>query len=100
MMWTQAHPAHSPSAATAPAVFADPNGRVDEFGGWDPARNPKLYYNDMCQWNGSDWVQLHPPTVPYGRAFATVGVNEITSRWSCSAVWEISIPEIRGHMTE
>ncbi|MGI9115611.1 MAG: Kelch repeat-containing protein [Chthoniobacterales bacterium] len=80
MTWTQAHPAHSPGAATGPAVFADPNGSVDEFGGWDPARNPHLYYSDMWQWNGSDWVQLHPATLPYGRAFATVGVNEITKQ--------------------
>jgi Galactose oxidase, central domain len=80
MTWTRAHPLHSPLAAAGVLLFRDPNGAVDEFGGWDPHHNPKLYYGDMWQWNGSDWVQLHPPTVPYARAYATVGVNEITNQ--------------------
>jgi hypothetical protein len=50
----------SPSAVTGPMLFPDPNGRADLFGGFDG----QFYQLTMWQWNGSDWTQLFPPTVP------------------------------------
>ena len=44
--WTQVTPGHSPTAVTGPMVFTDPNGRVDEFGGFDG----QLYEGRMWQW--------------------------------------------------
>ena len=69
--WTQAAPLHSPVAVTGPMVFPDPNGRVDEFGGFDG----QLYQGTMWQWNKSDWRKMHPALVPYARSLAAVGVN-------------------------
>ena len=74
--WTQATPAHSPKAVTGPMVFTDLNGRVDVFGGFDG----QLYQLTMWQWSGSDWQQLHPPTVPYARSSAAIAVNNKTKQ--------------------
>jgi galactose oxidase-like protein len=74
--WTQATPAHSPPTVTGPMVFTDPNGHVDEFGGFDG----HFYQATMWQWSGSDWTQLNPPTVPYARSSAAVGVNAFTNQ--------------------
>jgi hypothetical protein len=69
--WTQATPAHSPGNLTGPIVFTDPNGHVDEFGGYDG----NFYQLTMWQWNGVDWVKLQPPTVPYARAFTSAATD-------------------------
>jgi len=69
--WTEATPQHSPGHLTGPVVFTDPNGHVDEFGGFDG----NLYQLTMWQWNGSDWIKLHPPTVPYARSATTAATD-------------------------
>jgi hypothetical protein len=74
LQWTQATPLHSPPAVTGPMIFNDPSGRVDEFGGFDG----RFYQATMWQWNGADWIRLFPPTVPYARSSAAVGLNPFT----------------------
>jgi hypothetical protein len=74
LQWTQATPAHQPSAVTGPMLFPDPNGRADLFGGFDG----HFYQLTMWQWNGSDWIQLFPPTVPFARSSAAVAANPLT----------------------
>lgn len=73
--WKRVRPAHSPAAVTGPMLFTDPNGSVDVFGGFDG----RFYQGAMWQWNGSDWIQLFPPMLPYGRSAAAVGVNNLTN---------------------
>ena len=57
-------------------LFPDPNGRADVFGGYDG----HFYQLTMWQWNGSDWTQLSPPTVPYARSSAAVATNTSTGQ--------------------
>jgi hypothetical protein len=76
LQWTQATPAHQPTAVTGPMLFPDPNGRADLFGGFDG----HFYQLTMWQWNGSDWTQLFPPTVPFARASAAVATNTSTGQ--------------------
>ena len=73
--WTHATAAHHPTAVTSPMLFTDPNGHADVYGGF----NGRFYQNSMWQWTGSDWNQLSLPMVPYARASAAVGVNDITA---------------------
>lgn len=62
--WTEEHPATLPKAVTGPMLFTDPiSGRVDMIGGFDGV----LFHSEMYQWTGSDWLRLHPDTVPYAR---------------------------------
>ena len=74
--WTQATPMHQPPAVTGPMLFPDPNGHVDYFGGFAPP----FYQLTMWQWNGSDWTQLFPPTVPFARSLAAVATNPVTGQ--------------------
>lgn len=48
--WTQATPVHSPAAVTGPMLFTDPNGKVDEFGGYDGNR----YQGTVWRWTGTE----------------------------------------------
>src|SRR5438067_3460146 len=57
-------------------LFPDPNGRADLFGGFDG----QFYQLTLWQWNGSDWTQLFPPTVPFARASAAVATNTSTGQ--------------------
>jgi hypothetical protein len=74
LQWTQATPQHHPAAVTSPMLFPDPNGRADLFGGYDG----HFYQLTMWQWNGSDWIQLFPPKVPFARSSAAVATNTVT----------------------
>jgi hypothetical protein len=74
LQWTQATPQHHPAAVTSPMLFPDPNGRADLFGGYDG----HFYQLTMWQWNGSDWIQLFPPKVPFARSSAAVATNTLT----------------------
>jgi hypothetical protein len=76
LQWTQATPAHHPTAVTGPMLFPDPDGRADVFGGYDG----HFYQLTMWQWNGSDWTQLFPSTVPFARASAAVATNTSTGQ--------------------
>jgi hypothetical protein len=76
LQWTQATPNHHPPAVTGPMLFPDPNGRADLFGGFDG----HFYQLTMWQWNGTDWTQLFPPTVPFARSSAAVATNAFTGQ--------------------
>lgn len=67
--WSEANPAHVPTAVTLPMMFMDPvNGRAEMFGGFDG----QFYQDITWQWTGSDWLQLNPTTFPYARGAAVV----------------------------
>ena len=65
--WTQQFPASSPSARSGAAITYDAGlGLLVLFGGavngsWEESAN------DTWTWNGSDWTQVHPATVPSNR---------------------------------
>lgn len=72
--WSLQLPAHSPPARTAAAMAFDvANQAVLLFGG--QAGQESL--DDTWQWNweGQDWVQLHPATAPSPRSNATMSVD-------------------------
>lgn len=74
--WTQANPAHMPTAVTLPMMFSDPvNGHAEMIGGWDG----QFYQDITWQWSGTDWIQLNPATVPYARGAAVVA-NDIVHK--------------------
>lgn len=72
--WSHVRTAHRPPAVTGPMVFADPNGHVDLYGGFDG----RFYQLKMFQWTGSDWMPLSPPMVPYARSSAAVATDAFT----------------------
>ena len=72
--WSRQTPAHSPSARTAATMaFDDANQAILLFGG--QAGQQSL--DDTWQWNweGQDWVQLHPSTAPSPRSNAIMSVD-------------------------
>lgn len=58
--WTQQFPAHSPSARTATLAYDENTNQVILFGG----NIPGVAYNDTWTYDGVDWVQQQPATVP------------------------------------
>lgn len=75
--WTQASPAHSPTAVTGPMLFTDPlNGHVDEFGGY----SGQSYQNATWRWTGSDWQHLSTPNAPWARAASAVALDRPAHR--------------------
>ena len=74
--WMRVRPAHSPTPVTSPMLFADPNGHVDVYGGY----NGQFYQYQMWQWTGTDWNQLNLPALPFARSSAALGVNESTGK--------------------
>lgn len=72
--WSRQTPAHSPPARTAAAMAFDvANQAVLLFGG-QVGQEP---LDDTWQWNweGQDWVQLHPATAPSPRSNAIMSVD-------------------------
>jgi hypothetical protein len=74
--WEQAITSQSPPAATEPSVFTDPlNGRADVFGGYS---DPGGYWQATWQFNGTDWIDLHPSPSPAARAGAILAFDHST----------------------
>jgi len=74
--WSEASPAHLPTAVTLPMMFMDPvNGHAEMFGGYDG----RFYQGITWQWTGSDWQQLHPATSPSARG-ASVVANDLARK--------------------
>ena len=78
--WTQITPnGGTPGPRYSAQTVIDPHtGHLLLFGGLfdtvtppvPPAKDPtevQSYVNDMWEWDGSTWTQLHPPTVPSAR---------------------------------
>src|SRR5207253_144291 len=79
--WIELCPPISPPPRSYLAMTYDPaSGKVIMFGGFDlfGGFDGRFYQGTMWQWNGSDWNQLFPATLPYARSSAAVGVNNST----------------------
>ena len=59
--WTQQNPIVSPSARRAPMAYDNANGTMLLFGG-DNAVG--VQYTDSWNWNGTNWVQVFPASIP------------------------------------
>ncbi|MGA2134100.1 MAG: hypothetical protein ABSH50_17540 [Bryobacteraceae bacterium] len=64
--WTQQFPAHSPSARAATLAYDENTNQVILFGGVS-ATLSYTYYGDTWTYNGVDWVQQQPATLPPAR---------------------------------
>jgi PKD repeat protein len=64
--WTQLNPATSPAArCCAELAFDSARGRVVLFGGAHVKGT--MVYSDTWEWDGTNWTQAMPTTVPTGR---------------------------------
>src|SRR6266536_105759 len=57
-------------------AFSRSKWQCRSFGGFDG----HFYQLTMWQWNGTDWTQLFPPTVPFARSSAAVATNTSTGQ--------------------
>jgi hypothetical protein len=72
--WTQLSPTTSPPARSDASMAYDPGtGQLILFGGYDD--NINAFLNDTWTWNGSDWSQLSPATVPSARDDAALAYD-------------------------
>jgi hypothetical protein len=62
--WTQQLPANSPSPRSATLAYDATSNQVILFGGFTTGY---VYYGDTWTYNGVDWVQQQPATMPPGR---------------------------------
>ncbi|WP_458120688.1 S-layer homology domain-containing protein [Paenibacillus sp. Z6-24] len=77
--WTQKFPATVPSGRTAPLMAYDPTtGNVLMFGGYVGGSVNQL--NDTWMWNGTNWQQLSPATVPGRRSGGGMAYDPISQR--------------------
>jgi hypothetical protein len=73
--WTNAHPAHSPSARIGSAIVYDPaDGTVVLFGGYNP--NFDGYFHDTWTWDGTDWTKEFPKHSPSQRAWTGLAYDD------------------------
>lgn len=74
--WLRRRPATSPSARSGVAMAYDPErGEVVLFGGRDNASPSNTFYSDTWIWNGINWEQRMPATVPQGRSGAGIAFD-------------------------
>lgn len=68
--WVRLQPEHSPGRRANAAIAIDPvRERVVLFGGTSDWLGGKFQYNnDTWEWDGKDWIEMHPNTVPPARA--------------------------------
>lgn len=68
--WVPLNPKHSPGQRFNAAIAIDPiRERVVLFGGTSDWLGGKfLYNNDTWEWDGQDWIEMHPKTIPPARA--------------------------------
>jgi cysteine-rich repeat protein len=77
--WTQLHPKHSPSVRFDVAMAYDPvRHRIVLFGGY--TANYGAAVNDTWEFDGVDWTQKTPTTVPTPRAAAAMAYDAISGR--------------------
>jgi hypothetical protein len=73
--WTQQHPDHSPPPRFAAAMTYDPFTRtIVLFGG--NASETQNSLSDTWTWDGTDWTEQHPATVPTARSYATMSFDQ------------------------
>lgn len=68
--WMQMHPKHTPGRRANSAVAYDSTRhRIVLFGGISEWIGSSFYYEqDTWEWDGQDWIQMHPKTNPSPRA--------------------------------
>lgn len=72
--WTLLSPPNSPPMRSGAGMAYDAaNGNIVLFGGADDTTQTDL--NDTWIFDGSNWTQIFPATVPQGRAFGVNGLN-------------------------
>ena len=64
-IWTQKFPAHSPPVTQGAMAYDATIGDVVLFGGFLGSWQDTL--SDTWAWNGSDWMEIYPSTVPPNR---------------------------------
>jgi hypothetical protein len=75
--WMQQHPVSSPPARDFASMAYDAaTGQLVLFGGVRIAGLPPAPLNDTWTWNGADWTQQHPATVPPSRVQASMAYDE------------------------
>ena len=62
--WTEKFPAHSPSPRAATLAYDATSRQVLLFGGFTAGY---IYYGDTWTYNGVDWIQQEPATLPPAR---------------------------------
>jgi len=67
--WVRLQPDHSPGRRANAGIALDPiRNRIVMFGGISDWLGGKfLYENDTWEWDGNDWIEMHPDTIPQAR---------------------------------
>ncbi len=79
--WSLKKPAHRPPARAGHAMFYCPVRRkILLFGGVRVVNRTIQLFNDMWEWDGQDWRQLNPPTVPRTRSYMALATDMLRSR--------------------
>lgn len=100
--WVRLQPEHTPGQRGNTAVAYDSlRQRTVLFGGLSDWLGSKfLYENDTWEWDGKDWIEMHPQTIPPARinqmmAFdekrgvvVMFGGEEHTGNYALSDTWE------------
>lgn len=76
--WSRLQPEHTPGHRSISAVAYDPaRQRIVLFGGISDWLGSKfLYENDTWEWDGVDWVEMKPETIPPARAGHMMAYDE------------------------
>ena len=79
--WNQANPNASPSGRIEPAMAFDAgSANTVLFGGADVGGFPPTNFSDTWTWDGSDWSQKSPASMPGGRYFAGMAHDLVRAR--------------------
>lgn len=76
--WMQIHPEHTPGLRASSAVAYDPvRERVVLFGGLSEWIGNTFYHErDTWEWDGNDWIEMKPKTLPPARAGHMMAYDE------------------------
>ncbi|MCL4434752.1 MAG: hypothetical protein M1399_08335, partial [Actinobacteria bacterium] len=79
--WTQQSPATSPPAmAEASGAYDAATKQFIIFGGCAYCTGPGSFSDDMWAWDGTNWTQLTPATMPAGRDNAPMAFDPATNQ--------------------
>lgn len=74
--WKQLNPQHTPPPRAGASLTYDRRSRIVLLFGGDSGDRTPLLRNDLWAWNGSDWMQESPVTVPPARSDAALVFDE------------------------
>jgi hypothetical protein len=76
--WTQIHPGHTPGVRASSAIAYDSaRQRTVLFGGISDWIGSTFYHErDTWEWDGNDWIEMNPKTVPPSRAGQMMAYDE------------------------